>query len=186
MSPKGERELICRGAKFDIERLSWVGAGGRVIRREVIRHPGAVCILPILGEIPPRIVMIRNHRFTIDAELWELPAGTLEKGEDPAYCAARELEEETGYHARNIIPLGTFLTTPGMTDEVMHAYAATGLTHVGQKLEPDERIQPELVTASNVFTMLDRGELRDAKSIVTLILAQRRGLLGPTTAGVAP
>jgi ADP-ribose pyrophosphatase len=182
MTPQGERTLIHRGKKFDLEMLRFTSASGRPIQREVVRHRGAVCILPILRtapDHPPRIVMIRVHRFTLAQDLWELPAGTLEPNELPASCAARELIEETGYRADAITPLGSFYTTPGMTDERMHAFAAAGLTHVGQKLEEDEQIQPRLVTPAHALELLDSGELVDAKSIVTLTLALRKGLLSP-------
>jgi ADP-ribose pyrophosphatase len=180
MTDFGERSLIHRGKKFDIEMVRYQTAGGRTIEREMVRHPGAVCILPILEEkgVAPRVVFIRNRRFTLGRELLELPAGTLEAGEDPAVCAGRELIEETGYRAATIIPLGSFFTTPGMTDERMHAFAATGLTHVGQRLEEDERIRVELAPGAGAMALIDRGELQDAKSMVTLVLGQRKGLLG--------
>lgn len=183
MNPQGERSLIHRGKKFDFEMVRFATPGGRTVEREMVRHPGAVCILPLLeAGGPPSIVMIRNRRFTVGRELLELPAGTLDFGERPEACAARELIEETGYRADRIIPLGTFYTTPGMTDELMHAFAATGLEPVGQKLEEDEQIRVEVLSASEVMAMLDRGELMDAKSIVTLVLGLRRGLL--TDSGV--
>ncbi|MBL8745465.1 MAG: NUDIX hydrolase [Phycisphaerae bacterium] len=179
MTHFGERTLIHRGRKFDFEMVRYRSASGATIEREVVRHPGAVCILPILeGEGGVRIVMIRNRRFALGIELLELPAGTLEKGEEPSICAGRELIEETGYRAGSIIPLGSFYTTPGMTDERMHAFAATGLVHVGQDLEEDEQIRVEVIELARVLGMIDSGELMDAKSIVTLMMGQRRGLIG--------
>lgn len=179
MGHPGERELIWKGAKFSFERVlvrrgsTGAGAeGAATLWREMVRHPGAVCILPILEEPPgraPTLVLIRNHRFTVGRELWELPAGTIEPGEAPAACAPRELEEETGYAAREIRALGTFLTTPGMTDEHMHAFVARGLTPVGQRLEADETIVAEAMGLDEVWRMIDRGELVDAKSMVTLM-----------------
>lgn len=178
MNPSGERTLIHKGKKFDFELLTFPGAGGAPISREVVRHPGAVCILPIIeGPEGLNVVLIRNRRFALGRELWELPAGTLEPPEAPASCAARELIEETGFQASEIIPLGTFYTTPGMTDELMHAFAARGLSQVGQRLEVDEQIVTHTLPLHEVFAMLDRGELMDAKSIVTLTLGQRQGML---------
>lgn len=154
-----------------------------MIRREVVRHPGAVCIVPVLEAAGrgPEIVLIRNRRFAIGKELFELPAGTLEKGEDPARCAPRELLEETGYTAREIIPLGSFYTTPGMTDERMHGFAARGLSFAGQRLEEDEEIAVVPTPLPKVLSMLDAGELVDAKSIVTLVLALRKGVIPGAT-----
>ncbi len=179
MTAQRERTTIHHGPKFDYEEVTLVGTDGERRTRQYVRHPGAVCICPILEEGGQRkIVFIRNERFTVEQTLLELPAGTLEPGEDVAACAGRELVEETGYEASEIVPLGTFFTTPGMTDEVMHAYAATGLRHVGQRLEPDERIEVEAVSVDVAVGRLDDGTLADAKSIVTLVRAMRRGLLG--------
>lgn len=179
MTDTHNRETIWKGRKFDFERVSFPGRDGRTLTREVVRHPGAVCILPVLDERPPDpvIVMIRIHRFALDREVWELPAGTLEKGEDPTACAARELIEETGYRARRIDPLGTFFTTPGMTDERMHAFLARGLDRVGQRLEEDEQIRAVPMPLSRALGLLDAGEFADAKSMLSLFIALRRGLI---------
>lgn len=179
MVDQSEREIIFRGAKFDFERVSFRSSSGQVIRREIVRHPGAVCVLPLLeaaGE-PLKIVMIRNLRPALGEELWELPAGTLEPPEPPDQCAGRELIEEAGYRAGRLRPLGVFHTTPGMTDELMRSFLATDLTEVGQRLEEDERIRPFALPVEEVFSMLDRGELKDGKSMLTILLAVRQGLL---------
>ncbi|MEO1130191.1 MAG: NUDIX hydrolase [Planctomycetota bacterium] len=172
-----ERRLIHKGAKFDFETVSFEGADGRIVRREVVRHPGAVTVLPVLDD-GAGVVLIRNERFTLGTELWELPAGTLEAGEDPAACALRELEEEAGYQANAAEALGRFYTTPGMTDELMHAFVATGLTKTEQRLEQDERIRVETMPVQEALRMVDRGDMMDAKSMLTLLMASRRGLLG--------
>jgi ADP-ribose pyrophosphatase len=137
-------------------------------------------ILPLLdGPEGRRVVMIRNRRPAVGKVLWELPAGTLEPPEAPETCAARELAEETGYRAATIEPLGRFYTTPGMTDELMWAFVATGLSEVGQRLEADEDLAVEPVAPGRVLAMIDSGELMDGKSVASILLAQRRGLLGP-------
>lgn len=179
MTTDEQRRTIQRGPKFDFDEVTIPGRNAAPIRRYMIRHPGAVVIVPVLeaGKGPPMLVLIRNHRFTVGRELWEFPAGTLEPPEPPEACAARELAEEAGYRAASIEPLGTFYTTPGMTDERMHAYLAAGLTHVGQHLMDDEAITPEPVPMPRVLEMIDRGELADAKSMLALFLAIRRGLL---------
>ncbi len=193
------RSLLHRGKKFDFELLTVERPGGRTLQRENVRHPGAIVIVPILhsplptahSQLPPSLVLIRNFRISLAQPLLECCAGTIERsrlpdqdgqslgfgpGEAPERCAARELIEETGYQAATLIPLGWFYTTPGLTDEQMFAFAATGLTHVGQKLEEDETIDVELVPVPRVLEMIHTGELRDAKSMLAILLAERAGL----------
>jgi ADP-ribose pyrophosphatase len=192
------RDTIHRGKKFDFEMLTVERPGeagkGKTLQREIVRHPGAVVVVPILEEWGRRrVVLIRNYRIAAEEHLHECCAGTIERprkpdggfgpGEDPAACAARELIEETGYRAAALTPLGGpaggnwFYTTPGLTDERMHAFAATGLTHVGQKLEEDETIEVEIVDAREAVAMATTGRLRDAKSMLAILLADRAGLL---------
>lgn len=175
------RRLLHKGRKFDFELLSIRRPGGAVIEREVVRHPGAVVVVPVMDD--GRVVMIRNHRVSVGERLWECCAGTLEPPEEPSACASRELVEETGYRAERLTSLGWFYTTPGLTDERMYAFVASGLTHVGQELEDDETIEVELVAADRLLTMIQRGEVRDGKSMVAILLAERAGLLRPVSGG---
>ena len=168
------RRTLHKGRKFDFELLT-VRQGGQETLREVVRHPGAVVVVPILDD--GRIVLIRNHRVALGERLWECCAGTIEPPEEPIVCAARELIEETGYRAATLVPLGWFYTTPGLTDERMHAFIATGLTHIGQDLEDDESILVEPLPAHRILDMIASGELRDAKSMLAVLLAQRAGHL---------
>jgi len=169
------RELLHKGGKWNLERVQFRSLDGDLIRREVVRHPGATVILPLTDD--GKIVLIRNHRVSVDRELYELPAGTLEPPEPPDECAKRELHEEAGYLAATWTPLGRFYTSPGLSDELMWAYAASGLEQVGQKLEKDERLTVHPVPAVQAFEMMDNRELVDAKSMLTLLLALRRGLI---------
>lgn len=166
------RELL-KASLFSIERREFGGSGDKLVTREVVVHPGAVVILPILDN--QRIVMIRNFRYTIEEELWELPAGTLEPGEAPQVTASRELIEETGYRAGRIEPMAEFYPSPGVLTEKMHAYIASDLQFVGQRLEESERIQVEIVDKENARRMMIGGELRDAKTIAMLGLYFARG-----------
>ncbi len=175
------RRPIYRGAKFDFEELQWESPGGRTIRRQVVRHPGAAVILPILSD--GRLVLVRNFRPSVGMRLLELPAGTLEGGETPRDCAERELIEETGYRAATIRPLGRFYTSPGLSDELMHAFVATGLEHVGQTPEDDEDLEVVALEAGAAMELIERGELLDGKSILALVLAAREGLLRPGETG---
>jgi ADP-ribose pyrophosphatase len=170
-------ETVHEGSLFKVEALSWTDERGRSIRREVVRHPGAVVIVPILDA--DHVVMIRNYRIAVDDRLWEFPAGKLEPGENPDVAAVRELEEETGYTAKSIRKLGAFYTSPGFADELMHAYVAENLTHVGQRLEAGEDIHVQVIPLSKALDMAGGGAdgLRDGKSIAALLMwnAQRRG-----------
>lgn len=173
------RELLVTGEKFNYERLTFVASNGQTLSRECVRHPGAVIILPILDTPDgPRIVLIRNWRLALEDWLYELPAGTLGRGEDPAHCAARELSEETGYEAATIRPLCRFHTSPGLSDEVMHAFIATGLRHIGQHLEADERVTVHPTPVGETVDMVRSGKITDAKSMLTLLWARDNGLFG--------
>lgn len=179
---EGIRELsrmtVRKGRKFDFEVVRVRMPGGQELEREIVRHAGSAVILPILESQGRRqIVFVENHRFSIGRTLLEIPAGTLEPGEDPAVCAARELIEETGYRAVRVEPLAEFYPTPGMTDERMHLYLATGLTHVGQDLEDDESITVRLIDAVDALRMATDRTVDDGKTILAITLAHARGLL---------
>jgi ADP-ribose pyrophosphatase len=161
-------ETVHEGSLFRVERLTWSDQQGRSIRREVVRHPGAVVIVPVLDR--DHLVMIRNYRVAVDDRLWEFPAGKLESGEKPMLAAHRELEEETGYRAASVRKLGEFYTSPGFADELMHAYVAEGLSHVGQRLESGEEIDVEVIERSDALRMVHDGRLRDGKSIAALLM----------------
>lgn len=112
--------------------------------------------------------MIRNYRYTVRRELLELPAGTIEPGEEPAGTARRELEEETGYRAADLRPLTSFYTSPGIVNERMYAFAAHDLSYVGQNLQGAECISTEIVDLDQVRNMLLEGTLLDGKTIAVL------------------
>ena len=167
--------MIHQGYRFTFEEITLVErrADGSPITRDIVRHPGAVVIVPVLDD--GRIVMIRNYRPTLDCSLWELCAGTLDhEGEEPIACAGRELVEETGYEAGVIEPLGCFYTTPGLTDELMYAFLATDLRQVGQSLEPGEHISVSMMEMSEIENMIRAGDFQDGKSLVAYFLFKQR------------
>lgn len=160
-------EVVFRAKRFHIERRSIVRNDGGTESRDVLVHPGSVVILPLLDD--GRMVLIQNERLSIGRVLWELPAGTREPAEDPALCAARELEEETGYRAQSFAPIFSFYPTPGISDERMYAFVARGLVKTQQSLDPTERIIPSIKSVDEVLRMIKMGEIEDAKTIATVL-----------------
>jgi ADP-ribose pyrophosphatase len=157
------RVPIHRGTVFAVERVTFRDGTGRDIVRDVVRHPGAVTVIPVLDD--GRLVMIRNWRVAVGGWLDEFCAGKLEPGEDPAVAAGRELEEETGHSAARLRAVGTFFTSPGFADERMHVFEARGLSRVPQRLEEGEQIEVVLRTVAELESMIASGELTDGKTI---------------------
>ena len=166
-----DREELYRGARFRVVRVEQTLPGGKTHTRDIVRHPGAVTIVPQLDD--GRLCLIRNYRVSVGRTLIELPAGTLEPGEDPAVTARRELLEETGYHARHIEPLLTFYTSPGVLDEQMWVYLARGLTPGQQDLDAGEQIENLPLTWDAVLALMKNGEISDAKTLACLLYYER-------------
>jgi ADP-ribose pyrophosphatase len=135
--------------------------------REIVVHPGAVCIVarPVLDQV----ILIRQYRHAAGRELIEIPAGTLHEGEDPRECALRELEEETGYRAGTLVERARFFTTPGFTTEFMYLFEASGLVKTQMNPDDDEIIEVDIVPCSDALRMIDDGRIQDAKSILGLL-----------------
>jgi len=157
---------VFRGRVFRVTRDKVAIPGKGEVVREIVRHSGAVIIAPLISAT--EILLINQYRFAAEAELWEIPAGTLEPGESPEQCAARELEEETGYRAGEIQPVLHFYSTPGFCDEFMHLFVARNLTPGRQKLDADESLEVERFSLDRAREMILTGEIRDAKTIVGL------------------
>ena len=142
---------------------------------EMIRHPGASAVLPVVADgADPRVLLIRQYRYAAEQFLWEVPAGRLDPGETPLACAQRELLEETGYSAARVEALGAIYTTPGFTDERIHLYLARELTAGESRREPDEFIELVELRLSEALEKVDAGEIVDGKTIATLTLGYRR------------
>jgi ADP-ribose pyrophosphatase len=133
--------------------------------REYVQHPGGVAIVPVLGH---SVILIRQFRIAIERELIELPAGLLETGEAPVECAARELEEELGYRAKDLIPLASYFSSVGFANERMHIFLALGLEKTKIKQEADERITEVLMPIAAIREKLTIQEFEDAKTIIGL------------------
>jgi ADP-ribose pyrophosphatase len=158
--------LVLEGERFNVYQMELNGSDGRIYHREVIRHPGAVVLLPLVD--PDTVVLIRNHRVTVGETLLELPAGTREPDESPEQTAARELIEETGYRAGTLHSRGEFYSAPGICDELMHLFVATDLTAGQHAREAVEQIENQLVHRDEVRELIADGAIRDAKTLVCL------------------
>ena len=161
-------KLIHKGRVVELHTVGIKMPDGRVVARDLVRHPQAAVILPVLAD--GSVVMIRNRRYAVQEMLLELPAGGIDAGEDPAAGARRELLEETGYTAGKLELLGTYFSAPGSTDEVMHTFLATDLRAGEQQLEDYEEIRLEIVPLADIRRMILDGALHDGKSIIAMAL----------------
>ena len=159
-----------RVLSLDVDEVS--EPGGVAGTREVVRQTGSVAALPVLDD--GRIVLVRQYRYAVSDFVWELPAGRRDPSESPEAGARRELEEEVGLRAASLEPISTFWTTPGFCDEVMHLFRATGLESVPPRPEADERIEPGTFTLDEAMAMVARGEIREGKTLVALLLETAR------------
>lgn len=164
-------ETLLSTRRFSVERVWHAGNDGQPCSREIVRHPGAVTILPVVDD--ERICLIRNYRCSVDQHLVELPAGTREPDEDAATTAARELAEETGYRAGRLEPLVSFYLSPGILDEKMHLFLATELTPGTARREANERIENLVLPWSDTLDMVRDGRILDAKTIVGLLYYEK-------------
>jgi ADP-ribose pyrophosphatase len=163
-------ETVFTGRKFRVERRT-VERRGAPHDYEVVVHPGAAVILPVLHD--GRVLLIHNHRVAVGQELLELPAGTLDDGEAPAACAARELAEETGYRAGRLQALTSFFTSPGILTERIHSFLATELTPGPTALDAGEQIRPAPRSLPDALQAIRDGRICDAKTILTLLYYER-------------
>ena len=141
---------------------------------EIVRHSGASAVVPFLSDPAgddPQILLLKQYRYAAEDYLYEIPAGRLDPGEDPADCARRELKEETGCSASSVEHLLTFYTTPGFTDERIHLFMATGLTEGQSGRETDEFIEVQTFPLSRALEMVGSGEIRDGKTALGILYA---------------
>lgn len=142
--------------------------GGRTAYREVVEHPGAVCIAAVKED--QKIILVKQFRKPVEETLIELPAGKLEAGEDPEECAARELAEETGYRAGKMEHLISFYTSPGFSDEIMHLFLATDLSPGESNPDQDEMLQIVEVDLEKAVEMVLEGKIKDSKTAVGILI----------------
>jgi ADP-ribose pyrophosphatase len=164
-------ETLYTGTVFRLQRDTVVEPGGVQVERDIIVHPGSVVVMPVFSD--GRILLIRQYRHSIREFLWELVAGRKEPKETPVAAARRELIEETGYRAKRLRKLVHVVPTPGFVSEWMWIFAAEGLTEGEAQPEEDEKITPRIFTMKQLETMIERGTLRDAKSICGILYYSR-------------
>ncbi|CDR33376.1 NUDIX hydrolase [Criblamydia sequanensis] len=165
--PIKDSQCVFQGVKFDVYQTQKKSREGNILKKEFIAHNGAVVILPFLNQ--NEILLIQNHRFAVNETLFELPAGTLEMGEEPMNAAFRELAEETGYEAKVIEPLNQFFTSPGISNEKMFAFVATDLKETLQNLDEGEEIEVTKMSFSTALDLIKNGRIKDGKTISTLL-----------------
>ncbi|MEW5865300.1 MAG: NUDIX hydrolase [Bacillota bacterium] len=156
-------------------RVDEVGlpSGSRSMR-EVVEHPGGVAVVAV--DADRRVILVRQYRYPVKEALWEIPAGKLDPGEDPRECALRELEEETGYRAGRLEKAVSFYTSPGFSDEMLHLFFATDLAPGDERPDEDEIVETSRVSPDALDDMIQRGDIRDGKTLLGLFLAASRGL----------
>ena len=156
-----------RGRVLRVRRERHRLPDGREVTLDAVRYRNVATVLPLLPD--GRVVLLRQYRAIVAAELWEVPAGTLEPGEDPAACARRELREEAGYEAGQLTALGEAWADPGLTDERIFLFVARDLTAVDPAPDRDEHIRVEPVPLTEAYRMIDRGEITDAGTLIALL-----------------
>ncbi len=172
MSVRSSKKLF-QAKRFAVEEVvESLIEGGEVVRN-IVRHPGAVVILPLID--PSHVCMIHTYRVAVDRWHLELPAGTLDKSLSPIETAILELQEETGYRAKSITHIHNFAMSPGILDEKMHFYVAEGLTLGESARETGEQIDNRVLSWSEIDHLLRDRKITDAKTIACLLWYMRYG-----------
>ncbi|GBD37323.1 ADP-ribose pyrophosphatase [bacterium HR36] len=165
------RHVVFHGRKIELVLDTVTLPNGQQEVREIVLHRGAAVMLPFLDH--QRVVLVWNYRYPIGQRLLELPAGTLDPGESPERCAARELEEEIGYRPGKLLQLAQFYPSPGVLSECMHLFLAEDLQPTQQKLDPGEDIELEILPFEEALARVLRGEIRDGKTMIGLLFYDR-------------
>ncbi len=170
--PQDEEPVLYQGRIFKVVERTQIGRNGKLLKRQVVKHPGAVGIVPVLPD--GRVLLIKQFRITFQEYIYEIPAGTLEYKEDSLVAAKRELLEETGYKTESFQLLASIYTSPGILQEELLIYLATDLIEDKSSPEEGELIVPRPMTWFEIDNLIDSGLLHDAKSIAGLFLARHR------------
>lgn len=181
--PSTGRRIIYRGRKIDLALQPVRLADGSTAEREIVMHRGAVALVPMVD--PNHVCLLRNHRYTVDRTLIEVPAGTIDRGEAPEQTAARELTEETGYQAGRILRVRDWLVSPGVMDERMYLFLCEDLCPGASRLEADEHLQPFVVGWEDAVRMVHDGSIEDGKTIISILLCDHLRRLGGQEGGTS-
>jgi len=165
-------ETLLKGRAFTIRRDWMKTPDGRETKYDIIEHTGSVVLIPLDAE--GNLLFVRQYRHAAGTDLLELPAGTLDVGEEPAVCAAREMREETGFAAGQLEKIGEFYLAPGYSTEFMVVYLATDLRYDPLKADADEFLTLEKIPVKKALQMAEKGEMPDAKTLAALLLARSR------------
>ena len=166
-----ESKVVYQGKILSLRLDDVILPNGKSSKREVVEHAGAVAVVAVTND--QKVLLVKQYRYPVGEVLLELPAGGLNQGEAPLKCAKRELKEETGWEATDWEELPAFYSTPGFTNEKMYLFLAKNLTYTGQQdLDEDEFIQVISVPLDEILNMIHQGKIRDAKSIVGILLAK--------------
>lgn len=152
------------GRIFNVEVLNVELPDGKKGYRELVNHPGGVGIVALTDD--NKILMVRQYRKPIEKDIIEIPAGKLEKGEDPLVCGKRELEEETGYRAKEFVSLGYLYPSPGFANEVTHLYLAWGLEKGNVNPDEDEYLDILELSVNDIYSAIMKNEINDAKTVI--------------------
>ena len=163
------RRILHQGRSFSFVQENVTLENGITVDLDVVRHPGAAAIVPFIKN--DELVMLKQYRHAIGQHIWEVPAGTLDSGEDPLECAKREIIEETGYSGRQWEKLGEITPVPGYSDERIHIFVATDLTPDQQRLDEDEVLDVHHVSFEKALRMIETGQIQDSKTISALYFA---------------
>ena len=167
----GSRELYT-GKIFRLDRDTVRFPDGSTTEMDIVRHAGASAIVPFMSDPEgddPQLLLLRQYRYAAGGYIYEVPAGRLDGDESPASCAVRELKEETGCSAAQMEPLLTMFTTPGFTDEKIHVFMATGLTHGESAREADEFADVVIMPLAEALELIRTGEIMDAKTALSIL-----------------
>lgn len=175
---KPDAQLACKeihkGKVITLNRETVRFPDGSTGEMDIVRHSGASAIVPFMSDPAgedPQLLLLRQYRYAAGGYIYEIPAGRLDGDESPAACAARELKEETGCTAERLEPMYTMLTTPGFTDELIHVFLASGLTHGESAREADEFADVVIVSLAEALEFIRTGVILDAKSALGILYA---------------